>query len=76
MQGKSASQGASLLCGGQRIEGELAAGLYYEPTVLGGVNKDMLITYQETFGPVAPIIPFSLPTIQSTGWPLIFTHRI
>lgn len=51
-------KGASLLCGGQRVEGELADGLFYEPTVLGGVNKDMLITYQETFGPVAPIIPF------------------
>ncbi|MDM5306773.1 aldehyde dehydrogenase family protein [Peribacillus frigoritolerans] len=36
----------------------MADGLFYEPTVLGGVNKDMLITYQETFGPVAPIIPF------------------
>jgi succinate-semialdehyde dehydrogenase/glutarate-semialdehyde dehydrogenase len=58
MQGKPASQGASLLCGGQRVEGELADGLFYEPTVLGGVNKDMLITYQETFGQVAPIIPF------------------
>ncbi|WP_284143976.1 aldehyde dehydrogenase family protein [Peribacillus frigoritolerans] len=32
--------------------------MHYEPTVMGGVNKDMLITYQKTFGPVAPIIPF------------------
>ncbi|WMX58686.1 succinate-semialdehyde dehydrogenase [Peribacillus sp. R9-11] len=52
------AKGARLLCGGQRVEGELADGLFYEPTVLGGVNKDMLITYKETFGPVAPIIPF------------------
>lgn len=52
------SKGAHLLCGGQRIEGELAEGLFYEPTVLAGVNTDMLITREETFGPVAPIIPF------------------
>ncbi|MDW0117480.1 NAD-dependent succinate-semialdehyde dehydrogenase [Sporosarcina thermotolerans] len=52
------SKGAELLCGGQRIEGELADGLFYEPTVLGGVNSDMIITKEETFGPVAPIIPF------------------
>ncbi|MDM5334189.1 NAD-dependent succinate-semialdehyde dehydrogenase [Ureibacillus composti] len=52
------SKGAHLLCGGQRIEGELADGLFYEPTVLAGVNTDMIITREETFGPVAPIIPF------------------
>ncbi|WHY67308.1 NAD-dependent succinate-semialdehyde dehydrogenase [Neobacillus sp. SuZ13] len=52
------SKGARLLCGGQRVSGELADGLFYEPTVLAGVNTDMLITSEETFGPVAPIIPF------------------
>jgi succinate-semialdehyde dehydrogenase/glutarate-semialdehyde dehydrogenase len=51
-------KGARILCGGQRVKGELADGLFYAPTVLAGVNADMLITYQETFGPVAPIIPF------------------
>lgn len=51
-------KGARILCGGHRITGELADGLFYEPTVLAGVNPDMLITYEETFGPVAPIIPF------------------
>ncbi|MGM1032753.1 MAG: aldehyde dehydrogenase family protein [Bacillota bacterium] len=52
------AKGVRLLCGGQRVEGELADGMFYAPTVLGGVNKDMLNTYKETFGPVAPIIPF------------------
>lgn len=51
-------KGARILCGGQRVTGELTDGLFYEPTVLAGVNPDMLITYEETFGPVAPIIPF------------------
>ena len=30
----------------------------YQPTILANVTNDMLITYEETFGPVAPIIPF------------------
>jgi len=33
-------------------------GTYYEPTILDNVTSDMLITYEETFGPVAPIITF------------------
>jgi succinate-semialdehyde dehydrogenase / glutarate-semialdehyde dehydrogenase len=52
------TKGAHILCGGKRVEGELAGGLFYEPTVLAEVNTDMLITNEETFGPVAPIIPF------------------
>ncbi|WHY89645.1 NAD-dependent succinate-semialdehyde dehydrogenase [Neobacillus cucumis] len=51
-------KGARILCGGQRMNGELADGLFYEPTVLAEVSPEMLITYEETFGPVAPIIPF------------------
>ncbi|WML55737.1 NAD-dependent succinate-semialdehyde dehydrogenase [Neobacillus sp. PS3-12] len=51
-------KGARILCGGKRVGGELTEGLFYEPTVLGDVTPTMLITYQETFGPVAPIIPF------------------
>jgi len=49
------SKGAKLVTGGkQAIEGKN----YYEPTILSNVNSQMLITYEETFGPVAPIIPF------------------
>ena len=52
-------KGAVLLCGGKRCtEGELANGHFYEPTVLSGVDDSMLITKEETFGPVAPIIAF------------------
>lgn len=46
------------MCGGQHIGGELSDGLFYEPTILGNVSSNMLITTEETFGPVAPIIPF------------------
>ena len=49
------SKGAKLITGGkQSIEGKN----FYEPTILANVNSQMLITYEETFGPIAPIIPF------------------
>jgi succinate-semialdehyde dehydrogenase/glutarate-semialdehyde dehydrogenase len=49
------SKGARLVIGGKRSS---LGGTYYEPTVLAGVNSSMLITTEETFGPVAPVIPF------------------
>jgi len=53
------AKGAELLCGGKRLtEGDLAAGTFYAPTVLSNVTRDMLIYREETFGPVAPIIPY------------------
>ncbi|MCG6895329.1 MAG: NAD-dependent succinate-semialdehyde dehydrogenase [Desulfobacteraceae bacterium] len=52
-------KGASLLCGGRRLtENELDQGWFYAPTVLADVTPDMLIYREETFGPVAPLIPF------------------
>ncbi|MFA3115469.1 NAD-dependent succinate-semialdehyde dehydrogenase [Acinetobacter pittii] len=47
------SKGARVLTGGKQREG-----LYFDPTVLAGVNSTMKIAYEETFGPVAPIIVF------------------
>ncbi|OYY55461.1 MAG: succinate-semialdehyde dehydrogenase (NADP(+)), partial [Polynucleobacter sp. 24-46-87] len=49
------SKGAKLVAGGKRSS---LGGTFYEPTILTDVTSDMLITYEETFGPVAPIIPF------------------
>jgi succinate-semialdehyde dehydrogenase/glutarate-semialdehyde dehydrogenase len=49
------SKGATLVAGGRR---SALGGTFYEPTILSNVTNDMLITYEETFGPVAPIIPF------------------
>ena len=49
------SKGATLVTGGKpSVEGKN----FYEPTILSNVNSQMLITYEETFGPIAPIIPF------------------
>ena len=53
------ARGAELLCGGHRLMDDgLDRGHFYAPTVLANVTPDMLIYREETFGPVAPIIPF------------------
>lgn len=53
------AKGATLHCGGHRLtEGGLDKGFFYAPTVLSGINEDMLIYREETFGPVAAIIEF------------------
>jgi succinate-semialdehyde dehydrogenase/glutarate-semialdehyde dehydrogenase len=51
---KSIEQGARLLTGGQRPEGP---GAFYPPTVLAGVGPGMPVYEEETFGPVAAVIP-------------------
>ncbi|MEJ9232457.1 NAD-dependent succinate-semialdehyde dehydrogenase [Peribacillus butanolivorans] len=54
------SKGASILCGGKVLtKNEYKNGYFYAPTVLVDVNEEMKITYEETFGPVAPLIRFS-----------------
>jgi len=45
-------KGASVVTGGNRIEGK---GTFYEPTVLRDIDPSMVIMQEETFGPVAPI---------------------
>ncbi|MBW2263635.1 MAG: aldehyde dehydrogenase family protein [Deltaproteobacteria bacterium] len=48
--------GASVLCGGSRIEGP---GNYFEPTVLVDVDETMSCLSEETFGPTLPIVKVS-----------------
>ena len=51
--------GARLLAGGTRVTDEdLARGAFYAPTVLADVTGEMLISHEETFGPVAAVAPF------------------
>jgi len=51
--------GASLISGGRRLtEDNLDRGFFYAPTVLNNVSPEMQIYREETFGPVAAIIPF------------------
>ncbi len=49
------SVGARLVCGGQDSP---LGGNFVMPTVLADVTDDMLIAREETFGPVAAILPF------------------
>lgn len=49
------AKGAKLACGGKRHP---LGPLFYLPTVLIDVPKDALILQEETFGPVAAILPF------------------
>jgi len=49
------ARGAKVAIGGKR---HALGGTFYEPTVLTGVTPQMQIFREETFGPVAPLIPF------------------
>lgn len=53
------AKGGQVVYGGKRLtEGEYAKGFYCEPTVITGVTSEMKIAYEETFGPVVPVIRF------------------
>jgi len=47
------SKGATVATGGKAL-----GGLLYAPTVLTGIQPGMRILEEETFGPVAPLMPF------------------
>ncbi len=50
------SHGARILIGGKSAT---LGGLFFEPTVIADVNETMKMSYEETFGPVAPLFKFS-----------------
>ncbi len=49
------AKGAKVAVGGGR---HALGGTFFEPTVLTDVTTDMKVTYEETFGPVAPLFRF------------------
>jgi len=49
-------KGAGVLIGGQRHS---LGGTYFEPTILTDVTTEMIVSREETFGPVAPLFRFS-----------------
>lgn len=49
------SKGAKIIEGGHRHK---LGGTFFEPTVLTGVTKDMMVANDETFGPLAPLFKF------------------
>jgi len=48
-------KGAKAALGGKRHE---KGGLFFQPTVLTGVTPEMRVSFEETFGPVAPLYRF------------------
>ncbi|MFV0492801.1 MAG: NAD-dependent succinate-semialdehyde dehydrogenase [Pseudorhodobacter sp.] len=48
-------KGATLVTGGKRHD---LGGNFFEPTILTGVTDQMVVTNEETFGPVAPLFRF------------------
>jgi succinate-semialdehyde dehydrogenase/glutarate-semialdehyde dehydrogenase len=49
------SKGAKVLVGGERHS---LGGTFFQPTLLTEMNKEMIISCEETFGPVAPVFRF------------------
>src|SRR4030095_11783176 len=47
------AKGAKVLCGGKHKD------LFFEPTVLTNITRDMKVMREETFGPIAPVITVS-----------------
>jgi acyl-CoA reductase-like NAD-dependent aldehyde dehydrogenase len=52
------AEGARLVLGGERLDGDLARGFYMAPTVFDDVAPGMSIAREEIFGPVLSVIPF------------------
>ncbi|HET7270951.1 MAG TPA: NAD-dependent succinate-semialdehyde dehydrogenase [Rubrobacter sp.] len=51
-------KGAKVILGGERTNGNNGSGNFYPPTVLMDADDTMLVAQEETFGPVAAIMPF------------------
>lgn len=53
-------KGAEVSVGGKKLtEGEYANGNFFEPTLLKNADHSMIISHEETFGPVVPVFKFS-----------------
>ena len=55
---RGVSDGARLVCGGQRLGGDHADGTFLPLTVLADVSADSEIAKNEVFGPVLVVTPF------------------
>ena len=48
-------RGGEIHLGGERVEVPGATNRFYAPTVVDGLTRDMLLSKEETFGPVVPV---------------------
>lgn len=65
-------RGAEIRCGGRRLD---RPGFYFEPTVVTGVNHDMALMREESFGPIIGVMPVkndaqALELMQDTDYGL------
>lgn len=57
---RARAEGGTVLCGGRvPADPALAAGSYYEPTIIEGLTNSSLTAQEEIFGPVLVCIPFA-----------------
>ncbi|MCM3767757.1 NAD-dependent succinate-semialdehyde dehydrogenase [Neobacillus niacini] len=50
--------GGKVIAGGKEVKFEQMEGCFFEPTVINYATDEMIISKEETFGPVAPIFTF------------------
>ena len=55
---RGVDEGATLLEGGARPDGDLSRGFYLRPTVLADCTNEMVVAREEIFGPVVSVITF------------------
>ncbi len=56
--GRGTAEGARLVLGGRRLDGEWSSGFYMAPTIFDDVAPSMSIAREEIFGPVLSVIGF------------------
>lgn len=62
------AKGARVVIGGERVTVDgLAGTTFFAPTVLADVTRDMDISHEETFGPIAAVTPFDTED-EVIGW--------
>ncbi|MGO3869922.1 MAG: aldehyde dehydrogenase [Alcaligenes sp.] len=56
---RAEQEGGQIVVGGHRLmEGELAQGSYYAPTIISGLSNQASVCQEEIFGPVLVVLPF------------------
>ncbi|GAB1814506.1 aldehyde dehydrogenase family protein [Mycobacterium sp. MUNTM1] len=56
---RARSAGSTVVTGGERAGGDLAAGFFLQPTLVADVDPGSELFQKETFGPVVSITPFT-----------------
>jgi betaine-aldehyde dehydrogenase len=56
---RAQDKGAKVVVGGHPLEGELADGAYYAPTLITNVDQQSEVVQSEIFGPVLVALPFT-----------------